>query len=296
MGKLLVLGTRGSQLALTQSRWVANLITGHQIDLKVIETAGDDLSISIFNPVIPGAFVNALRAALLKGEVDFLVHSLKDLPSIPHPELTIAAIPIREDSREVLVSTGNQLFVDLNPGSRIGTSSPRRSATISRLNSELLPEPIRGNVDSRIEKVRSGEYDAVVLAAAGLARISRLNEVAQYFELDVFIPAPAQGALAVECRSDDRELISLLKELDDPLSRMTATAERAVLQGLQAGCEIAIGATAQVDNGQLTLTAELGGSLGIPSQKFSLSSAVRSDFDLVAAQALGLQLADLFVR
>ena len=296
MGNSLQLGTRGSLLATVQSRWVADQIIGANIQLKTIKSDGDDLSLSLMNPTIPGAFVNSLRTALLSGEVDFLVHSMKDLPSTPHPELTIAAIPKREDPREVLISKENRSFAQLASGTILGTSSPRRLATISQLNPELICRPIRGNIDSRIKKVRNGEYDAIILAAAGLARINRLDEVAEYFDANTFVPAPAQGALAIECRSDDTELITLLKALEDGEARITSTAERAVLQGLQVGCDVAIGAYAQLVDDQLTLTAELGGGNGIASQKFTESATISSISDLTTAQSLGLKLANLFIR
>ena len=296
MGRSLLLGTRGSLLATVQSQWVADQLIESNVQLKILKSEGDDLSLSLLNPIIPGAFVNSLRTALLNGEVDFLVHSMKDLPSTPHLELTIAAIPKREDPREVLIATQNQKFAQLAPGATLGTSSPRRLATISQLNPQLSCRPIRGNIDSRIEKVRNGEYDAIVLAAAGLARIGRLDEVSEYFGTDLFVPAPAQGALAIECRSEDAELIALLNAIEDEEARITSTAERAVLQGLQAGCEIAIGAYAQLFGSRLTLTAELGGGNGEASQKFTESTNLTSNLDLSTAQLLGLRLANRFLR
>jgi hydroxymethylbilane synthase len=245
-------------LAKTQSQWVANQLVGLHIDLQIIETAGDDLNISLTKPAVPGAFVNALRQELLNGNVDFIVHSFKDLPSTPHPEISIAAVPAREDHRDVLISKNNVRLTELPNGALIGTSSPRRIASIQQLNSTLRTEPIRGNVDSRIKKVRDGHYDAAILAAAGINRIGRQADIAQYFDVSEIIPAPAQGALAVECRRTDGELIKILSQLDHAQTRLTSTAERAVLQSLNAGCDLPIGAFASLKGSQLTLTAQFG--------------------------------------
>lgn len=287
MNKTLRLGTRGSLLAKTQSQWVANQLVGLHIDLQIIETAGDDLSISLTNPAAPGAFVNALRLELLDGKVDFIVHSFKDLPSMPHPEISIAAVPAREDHRDVLISKNSVHLDELPNAALIGTSSPRRIASIHQLNSTLRTEPIRGNVDSRIKKVRDGQYDAIILAAAGINRIGRQADIAQYFEVSEIIPAPAQGSLAVECRRNDYELIKILSQLDHAQSRLTSTAERAVLQKLNAGCDLPIGAFASLDGNQLTLTAQFG------IQSYVTKSIhIENSHDLQNATLLGESIAD----
>ncbi len=296
MAKTFLLGTRGSLLATVQSQWVANSLIDAQVDLKIIKTTGDDLSISLMKPDEPGAFVNALRLALIAGEVDFIVHSLKDLPSAPHPELTLAAIPVREDHRDILISKNNTSLDAIAAGGIIGTSSPRRMAAIKARNPLLIASPIRGNIDLRIKKVRDGQYAGALLAAAGLNRIGRSEEIAQYFEVDDILPAPAQGALGVECRSDDLVMIKMLSEIDHPLSRLTSTAERAVLRGLNAGCDLAVGAFAKFEDGQLVLRAELGNVENGASQKISESISISSVNDFSMAEDLGLDVARRFIR
>jgi hydroxymethylbilane synthase len=291
MNRTLLLGTRGSLLATTQSQWVADHISGVKVDLTIIKTAGDDLTISLTSPAQPGAFVNALRSELLAGKVDFIVHSFKDLPSHPHPELELIAIPTREDPRDVLISQDNLSLTDLAAGSVIGTSSPRRQSAITQINPTVSTSPIRGNIDSRIKKVRDGEYSAIILAAAGVHRINRENEISHYLPIEQFIPAPAQGALAVECRNDDDVIAQLLKPLDNPVSRITTAAERAVLVGLNAGCDLPVGAFAQFTDGELKLIAELGDHNGKPSRRISQSIQIDSLEEIQSAYNLGLHVA-----
>jgi len=296
MSRPLILGTRGSFLATTQSQWVADHLGSVEVKLEIIKTAGDDLSVSLIDPTQPGAFVNALRSALLARKVDFIVHSLKDLPSKPHPEISLAAIPRREDARDVLVSLGNIEIDEIPEGSLIGTSSPRRMAAIKLRNPSLVTLPIRGNIDSRIQKVKNGEYAGAILAAAGLIRIGRSSEIAQYFDTQDIVPAPAQGALAVECRADDREMIDLLATIDDAPTRLTSIAERAVLEGLSAGCDLAVGAFCVIDSGNLQLLAELGDLTTGKNQRIQESVKFSSIQDHKAARNLGLAVARKFVR
>ena len=185
----------------------------------------------------------------MSGEIDVAVHSLKDLPTQPHPQIAIAAIPLREDARDVVVARDGLTLGELVPGSLIGTGSPRRASQLHALGLGLEIKEIRGNIDTRIGKVRSGEYDAVVLARAGLARIGRLDEVTETLDPLQMLPAPGQGALAVECRSDDHDSVVRLRALDDAPTRAAVTAERAVLATLEAGCSAAVGALAEVVEG-----------------------------------------------
>ena len=296
MSRPLILGTRGSLLATTQSQWVVDHLSGVEVKFEIIKTAGDDLSISLMDPTQPGAFVNALRSALLARKVDFIVHSLKDLPSKPHPDISLAAIPRREDARDVLVSLGNIEIDEIPKGSLIGTSSPRRMAAIKLRNPSLVTLPIRGNIDSRIQKVKNGEYAGAVLAAAGLIRIGRSSEIAQYFDTQDIVPAPAQGALAVECRADDQAMIDLLATIDDAPTRLTSIAERAVLEGLSAGCDLAVGAYCVIDSGNLQLLAELGDLTTGKNQRIQESVKFSSIQDHEAARNLGLTVALKFVR
>jgi len=197
-----------------------------------------------------GLFVGALRESLLAGEVDLIVHSLKDLPTAAEPGITLAAVPVREDPRDVLVSASGQTLGELPVGSRVGTGSPRRAAQLEALGLGLVIRNIRGNVDTRLAKVHSGEYDAVILARAGLARLGRLLEISETLDPLQMLPAPGQGALAIECRSGDGDLVAALRMLEDVPSRAAVEAERAVLAALEAGCSAPVGALAEVVEGE----------------------------------------------
>lgn len=245
------LGTRGSRLAVTQSQGVADLISerlGRTVELVRIRTMGDDLAGPLSAAPAPGVFVSALRDALLAGYVDVVVHSMKDLPSAPVPGITLAAVPPREDSRDVLITHARCDLASLPSGARVGTSSPRRAAQLRALRPDLDIVDLRGNVDTRIERVRSGELDAAVLAAAGIRRIGREAEIDDV--LDDLMPAPAQGALAVEVRSDDAHLVDALAGLDDAPTRRQVMAEREVLAGLAATCTSAVAASSAHREGE----------------------------------------------
>ncbi|QFY05675.1 hydroxymethylbilane synthase [Nonomuraea phyllanthi] len=250
------LGTRRSLMATTQSQMVADAYirrTGRAVELVGVTTFGDVSKANLAQLGGTGVFVSALRDKIMANEVDFAVHSLKDLPTTQDPRFTLAALPARHDHRDALV--GPHKFADLAPGARVGTGSPRRIAMLSALRPDLEYVPIRGNADTRIGKVVSGELDAVVLASAGLTRIGRDADIAQVFEVEEVLPAPGQGALAVECRSDRADLIEFLGVLDDPRTRSAVTAERAVLSALEAGCAAPVGAFAVDDGHTLNLTA-----------------------------------------
>ncbi|MBF4163866.1 hydroxymethylbilane synthase [Nocardioides sp. CBS4Y-1] len=246
------IGTRRSLLARTQSQWVADLVTartGHPAELVEITTDGDRsqaAGTSLVGSASTGVFVSALREALLAGQVDLAVHSLKDLPTAPEPGITLVAVPGREDPRDVVVARDGLTLGELPVGSRIGTGSPRRAAQLHALGLGLEVVAIRGNVDTRIGTVTRGDLDAVVLARAGLARIERLHEATEVLDPLQMLPAPGQGALALECRDDDTELRHLLAPLDEPDVRAAVTAERAVLATLEGGCSAPIGALADV--------------------------------------------------
>jgi hydroxymethylbilane synthase len=290
----LIFGTRGSLLATTQTRLISSsleTLTGYRISEKIIRTEGDDVTTSLTNPSRPGVFVTALRTALLRGEVDVIVHSFKDLPSLPEEGIEIAAVPKREDFRDALISRKNLSLMDLPAGARVGTSSPRRSARIIHLRPDLTVLPVRGNVDTRLRKVDEGEYDAVVLAVAGLNRVGYASKITEFFTPEMLLPAPAQGALAVECRSDDLELIASLSLLNDPLTRFVTTAERAVLVGIGATCATAIGALGQFDDGTLTLTAELSAPDADEHERAVMTRNHIGIEDITSAHELGLALA-----
>ena len=246
------LGTRRSALATTQSGHVADLIRerlGREVDLVEITTEGDTSAAPLAQLGGTGVFVSALRDALLDGRVDLAVHSLKDLPTAPCDGIALAAVPVREDPRDVVVARDGLTLGELPAGSTIGTGSPRRTAQLQALGLGLEVLDIRGNVDTRIGKVRSGEYDAVVLARAGLARLGRLDEATEVLDPLQLLPAPGQGALAVECRAGDTDLVAALATLEDPRSRAAVDAERAVLATLEGGCSAPIGALAEVVEG-----------------------------------------------
>ncbi|CAA9353061.1 MAG: Porphobilinogen deaminase [uncultured Frankineae bacterium] len=252
MAEPLRLGTRGSALALAQSGHVATAVAerlGRPVELVRVQTEGDLSSAAIAQMGGTGVFVTALRDALRAGEVDLAVHSFKDLPTAPAEGLVVAAVPVREDPRDVLVARDGLTLSDLGAGARLGTGSPRRTAQLLGLGLGFDVVPIRGNVDTRIGKVRSGELDAVVLARAGLARLDRLDDATEVLDPLTVLPAPAQGALAIECRSADVDLVALLAELDDRDSRTAVAAERALLGALEAGCTAPVGALAVIAEG-----------------------------------------------
>jgi hydroxymethylbilane synthase len=246
------LGTRGSALARTQSQAVADAITaatGTPVELVPIVTEGDRSSAAIAQLGGTGVFVAAIRRALLEGSVDLAVHSYKDLPTAPEPGLIIAAVPVREDPRDALVARDGLTLGELPPGSRIGTGAPRRVAQLRALGLGLDIVPIRGNVDTRLGRVSSGELDAVVLARAGLARLGRLEEITETLDPLQVLPAPAQGALAVECRTSDARTRELLGRLEDAPVRACVVAERSTLAALEAGCSAPVAAYAEVAEG-----------------------------------------------
>jgi hydroxymethylbilane synthase len=241
------LGTRRSPMAVAQSGDVARLITertGREVEIVGVTTLGDVSKEHLTQIGGTGVFVSALRESLLRGEVDFAVHSLKDLPTGAAPGITMAAIPARDDPRDALVGRDGAKLADLPAGARIGTGSPRRAAQLLTLRSDITCVPIRGNANTRLAKVRDRELDAVVLAYAGLARIGQTDLVSEIFEPDDMVPAPGQGALAVECRPDDPDLAGLLGTVDHPATRAAVTAERSLLAALEAGCSAPVGAYA----------------------------------------------------
>ena len=246
------LGTRASALATTQSEWVADLIRerlGRDVELVEVTTEGDVNRAPLAALGGTGVFVSALRDALLEDRVDVAVHSLKDLPTYPAEGIALAAVPTREDPRDVVVARDDLTLGELPVGSRVGTGSPRRVAQHHALGLGLEIENIRGNVDTRIGKVAAGEYDAVVLARAGLARLGRVDEATEVLDPLQMLPAPGQGALAIECRASDTALVADLAGLQDQHARAAVDAERAVLATLEGGCSAPVGALAEVVEG-----------------------------------------------
>lgn len=306
----LKLGTRRSKLAMAQSGMVAEQVrqlTGRPVELVEITTYGDVSREQLAQIGGTGVFVSALRDALLAGEIDFAVHSLKDLPTTPAEGLELAAIPVREDPRDALVARDGLTFEELVAASaalgrpaRIGTGSPRRMAQLNAwaysLGGAVETVPIRGNVDTRIGFVASAELDAVVLAAAGLSRLGRLGEATQLIPVDAVLPAPGQGALAVECAAGNpagQALAAQLAELDDPFTRAAVTAERSLLAALEAGCSAPVGALADlVADGQISelrLRGVVGTTDGTQLVQMSITGATPESAD--DAAVLGRELA-----
>ncbi|MEO3774689.1 hydroxymethylbilane synthase [Micromonospora sp. B9E7] len=248
------LGTRGSALAMAQSGQIAEALTaatGRPVELVEVITAGDRSSAPVHRLGV-GVFVSALRDALTARTIDFAVHSYKDLPTAAAAGLHIAAVPARQDPRDALVARAGRTLAELPPGATVGTGALRRIAQLHALGLQLEVTPIRGNVDTRLARVLGPEadLDAVVLARAGLARLGRLDVITESLDPMLMLPAPAQGALAVECRVDDQDLVELLAVLDHAPSRAAVTAERAFLATLEAGCSAPVAAYAELAEGE----------------------------------------------
>lgn len=292
------IGTRGSTLAMAQTGVVADQIarsSGRDVEIVPITTAGDTSRESLASLGGTGVFASALREALLAEECDLVVHSLKDLPTAPVPGLRIGATPRRADARDALIARDGLTLESLPEGARVGTGSPRRSAQLRAARPDLEVLDIRGNVDTRLGRVNAGDLDAVVLAAAGLSRLGRLDVVSQFFELSDWPTAPGQGALAVEVRASvSNELDNTLRGLDHPTTRLTVLAERAVLFRLEAGCSAPIGATALVDGSLLMLTATVyrpDGTASLVSSHAAVFEGSTTERDSLAAD-LGARVAE----
>lgn len=259
MTRSLRFGTRASLLARTQTASVVSSLSG-PVETVLVSTEGDRSSAPLTQLGGTGVFVSALREALLRGDIDVAVHSFKDLPTAPADGIALAAVPAREDARDALCSRDGLTLLELPAGSRVGTGSPRRAAQLRALDLGFEIVPIRGNIDTRLAKVgrpvSEGGVDAVVLAVAGLRRIDLSEKISEILDPIQVLPAPAQGALAIECRADDPETMAALAGLDDPSSRAAVQAERALLAGLEAGCSAPVGALAEItegDAGQLEI-------------------------------------------
>ncbi len=280
------LATRRSALALAQSHTVAEAITtrtGIEVELVPVMSEGDRNTAPLREIGGVGVFVTAVREALLSGAADVAVHSLKDLPTATQASLLLAAVPPRADVRDAVVALNGPL-ADLAPGSRVGTGSPRRAAQLHELRPDLEVVDIRGNVDTRIGLVDRAEVAAVVLAMAGLERLGRTDRVTEVLPADVMMPAPGQGALAVETRIDDVAAIAAVAALDDPSTRAAVTAERALLQYLEAGCTAPVGALATVVGPKIFLKAVAYGTDG-SAFRVSVGGSVAAPADLGRAAA-----------
>ncbi len=256
---------------MTQAHWVAAQLRalGESVDIVEVRTHGDLSAAPLTEIGGTGVFASALRTALHEGEIDIAVHSLKDLPVAAEPGLTLAAIPSREDARDVVITADGRQLHELPDGATVGTGSPRRAGQLAAIAGHLSVVDIRGNVDRRVAKVRAGEVDAVVLAAAGLRRLNRLGDISQTLEMTKMLPAPGQGALAIECRDPDvtarardAQVHSMCAQLDDSVTRACVSAERAMLARLEAGCTAPVGAYAEPEQAggyRLTGWVEING-------------------------------------
>ncbi len=256
------IATRNSALALAQTRLAADAIRaahpGVAIELVEVTTRGDRDQVTPLHAMGgEGVFVAAVRDAVRNGRADIAMHSLKDMPSAAVPGLVVGAMLERADPRDVFVGRGGRRLRDLPSGARVGTSATRRAAILRAMRPDIEVAEIRGNVDTRLAKVERGEYDGAILAAAGLLRLGRLGEATEIFEAEAFLPSPGQGVVALECRADDAATLALLAAVDHAPTRLAATAERAVLAALDAGCELGVGAFAQRDGDLLAIRAML---------------------------------------
>ncbi|GIJ36866.1 hydroxymethylbilane synthase [Micromonospora andamanensis] len=293
------LGTRGSKLAMAQSRQVAEALTartGRPVELVEVVTAGDRSNAPVHRLGV-GVFVSALRDALVAGTIDFAVHSYKDLPTATAAGLHIAAVPPRQDPRDALVARDGRTLAELDPGAVVGTGALRRIAQLHALGMPLSVTPIRGNIDTRLARVLGPEadLDAVVLARAGLTRIDRADVVTETLDPMLMLPAPAQGALAVECRIDDTDLVELLATLDHAPSRATVTAERAMLATLEAGCSAPVAAHAELAEGETGEEIYLRGAVISPDgiREIRLSRTGTPADAAEIGKALAAELLDL---
>jgi hydroxymethylbilane synthase len=292
--KAIRVGTRGSRLAIAQTEIALAALRrahpGSRFEVVTISTRGDVDKRPLFTMDEKGIFEKEVNEAVKKGEVDFAVHSLKDVPSDLSDELVVACIPKRASPNDVLVNDKGQKLKELAPGSTVGTSSLRRAVQLAKSRPDIRVRPIRGNVETRVKKVISGEYDAVVLAEAGLTRIGMKDVIVERFGVRDFVPAPGQGAIAIVCRHDNRKLISMLKAIEDPRSRAEVLAERALIKKVEGGCRFPLGAVAVTNGGRITLYASVfsaDGSRNIKAKKVGKASD---------PEKLGDRVADMLVK
>lgn len=294
MSRTLKVGTRGSTLATTQAGHVrdALIAAGYPAELVIVRTRGDVVMAPV-ERIGVGVFTLELRAALERGDCDIAVHSYKDLPTAPDDRFAPIAVPPRVDPSDVLIARDGLTMDTLPEGARVGTSAPRRRSQLAALRPDLDLHPLRGNIDTRMGYVTSGDLDAVVLAAAGLDRTGVGERATHRFGIDEMLPAPAQGALAVECRADDAEAAEALTVVDHLPSRVRITAERRLLRDLEAGCTAPVGARAELEEGELTLHAVVAAHDGstVLRTTGTTGTADHPDGPVAAADELGRRLA-----
>lgn len=302
----IIVGSRRSKLALTQTNWVIEQLkkagAPYEFEIKEIVTKGDKiLDVTLSKVGGKGLFVKEIEAALLNKEIDFAVHSMKDMPAILPPGLTIGAVPPREDARDVLISKNKQTLNELHAGSIIGTSSLRRSAQLLAMRNDIEIKWIRGNIDTRINKLNTEDYDAIILAAAGLKRMGWSDEVVtEYIDSTTCVPAVGQGALAIECREDDEELIQLLQSINCEKTNKAVQAERTFLHRMEGSCQVPIAGYAEWDEQDIRLTALVASPDGITVYKETISGNDPVEIGNMAANRLiekgAKQLIDKIVK
>jgi len=298
MAKLRI-GSRGSQLALWQANHIAALLReqGHSAEIEIIHTTGDKITdVALAKVGTKGMFTKEIEEALAEERVDLAVHSLKDLPTEVAAGFELAAITKREDPRDAFLSKHYNGVAELKPGARVGTSSLRRQAQLQALRHDLEVHPLRGNVDTRLRKLESGEYDAIILAGAGLRRLGLTAFVKEVIPTDIMCPAAGQGALGIEIRAGDRRTAEHLRFLDDPAARSTTGCERALLNALGGGCQVPIGAFAEMEEDNLRLSAVVARPDGSEVLREVRSGDKAEKLGVSVAQALLARGADEILR
>ena len=294
MIKTVRVGTRGSRLAIAQTEIaLAALRKVHphvRFEVIAISTKGDVDNRPLFTLDEKGIFEKEVNEAVKQGKVDFAVHSLKDVPSDLSDDLSVACIPKRASPNDVLVTDNGQKLKDLAPGSVVGTSSLRRAVQLTKTRVDLNVRPIRGNVETRVKKIISGEYDAAVLAEAGLSRLGMKDVIVQRFSIRDFVPAPGQGAIAIVCRSDDAALADMLQQIEDRHSRIAVLAERALIRKVEGGCRFPIGAVAITNEDKITLYASVFSADGKQSIHIKKSGTANKP------EQLGSSVANMLVK
>jgi hydroxymethylbilane synthase len=292
--KAIRVGTRGSRLAIAQTEIALAALRkanpGVRFEVVTISTKGDVDKRPLFTMDKKGIFEKEVNEAVKKGEVDFAVHSLKDIPSDLSEELAVACIPKRASPNDVLVNDKDQKLKELAPGSTVGTSSLRRAVQLAKYRPDLNVRPIRGNIETRVKKVISGEYDAVVLAEAGLTRIGMKDVIVERFGVRDFVPAPGQGAIAIVCRHDNKAVLGMLRKIEDPRSRAEVLAERALIKKVEGGCRFPLGAVAVTKGDRITLYVSVfsaDGSRNIKVKRVGKASE---------PEKLGSKVADMLIK
>jgi hydroxymethylbilane synthase len=292
--KTIRVGTRGSRLAIAQTEIaLAALRKAYprvRFEVITISTKGDIDKRPLFTMDEKGIFEKEVNEAVRQGAVDFAVHSLKDIPSDLSDDLSVACIPKRASPNDVLVNDNGQKLKELAPGSVVGTSSLRRAVQLTRARPDLNVRPIRGNVETRVKKVINGEYDAVVLAEAGLTRIGMKDVIIERFSIRDFVPAPGQGAIAILCRRRDKALAGMLRQIEDPHSRIEVLAERALIRKIEGGCRFPLGAVAITNDDKITLYASVFSADGKQNIRIKKVGRARE------AEKLGSKVADMLVK